>query len=42
MISTIFAMVVIAMVIAFSLYMASEIHDYMANDNVIDEIMVLE
>lgn len=42
MITTIFAMVVIAMVIAFSLYMASEIHDYMSNDNVIEDIAVFE
>lgn len=40
MFTTIFAMVVIGVVVAFSLHMASEIHDYMANDNLSEDIVV--
>lgn len=40
--ATIIAMVVGAIIVAFSLYMAGEIHDYMANDNNIEGITVFE
>ena len=40
MITTIIAMIVMAMIVVFSLHMAGEIHDYMANDNFSEEITV--
>ena len=40
MITTIIAMVVIALIVGFSLHMAGEIHDYMAHDNTSEDITV--
>lgn len=42
MITTIFAIVVIAMIVAFSLYMADEVHNYMENDNNQEGLVVFE
>ena len=40
MATTIIAMIVIGLIVAFSLHMADEVHDYMTNENVSDEITV--
>lgn len=42
MITTIVAMVVIALVVAFSMHMAGEVHDYMTNNNDPGEVTVFE
>lgn len=42
MINMVFAIVTIIAVVGFSMYMASEIHDYMANDNESEKITVFE